>query len=48
MTIYQFYDQWIEDNNIRQINLQDSIYANTVNIADTEKYNTQLWLKTIN
>lgn len=48
MTIYQFYDQWIEHNNIRQINLQDSIYANTVNIADTEKYNTQLWLKTIN
>jgi hypothetical protein len=45
MTIYQFYDQFSQHNYIRQINLQDMIYANTVNISDTKSYDTQLWLK---
>jgi hypothetical protein len=45
LTIYQFFDQWNEHNNIRQCNIQDMIYANTVNFSDLKTYDSQLWLK---
>lgn len=47
LTIYQFYDQWFEHNYIKQCDLQDVIYANTVNFNDVSKYDSQLWLKKI-
>lgn len=45
LSIYQFYEQWIEHNNIRQCDIQDMIYANTVTLSDIKAYDSQLWLK---
>jgi DNA mismatch repair ATPase MutS len=45
LSVYQFYDQWFEHNNIRQCGLQDLIYANTVSFTDLKSYDSQLWLK---
>lgn len=49
MTIYQFYDQFKQHSILRQIDLQDKIYANSASFKEIDKYDTGLWLKpTIN
>jgi hypothetical protein len=45
MTIYQFYDQFMQHNHIRQSDIQDMVYANTVSYSDLKAYDSQLWLK---
>lgn len=45
MTIYQLYDQWTQHNHIRQCDIQDMIYANTVTFSDTKSYDPNLWAK---
>lgn len=45
LTVYQFYDQWIELNNLRQCDIQDNIYANSVSFSDVNSYDSELWLK---
>jgi hypothetical protein len=48
MTIYQFYDQFGEHSYLKQCDLQDKIYANTVSFSETSDYDPQMWTKTIN
>lgn len=45
MTIFQFYDQFAQHNHIRQSDIQDMVYANTVSFSDLKDYDSQLWLK---
>ena len=45
MTIYQFLDQFTQNNHIRQSYIQDMVYANTVTFSDLKDYDSQLWLK---
>jgi hypothetical protein len=45
LTIYQFYDQWMQHNHIKQCDIQDMIYSNTVSFNDVSAYDSQLWLK---
>lgn len=45
MSIYQFYDQFAQHNHIRESNIQDMVYANTVSFSDLNTYDSQLWLK---
>lgn len=45
MTVYQFYNQFIQHNYIKQCDLQNAIYANTVNITDIKTFDPNLWLK---
>ena len=45
ITIYQFYDQFVQHNHIRQSDIQDMVYANTVSFSDLKAYDSQLWLK---
>lgn len=45
MTVYQFFDQYIQHNHIRQSDIQDMVYANTVSFSDLKAYDSQLWLK---
>ena len=45
ITIYQFYDQFMQHNHIRQSDIQDMVYANTVSFSDLKAYDSQLWLK---
>jgi len=45
MTIYQFLNQFMQHNHIRQSDIQDMVYANTVSFSDLKDYDSQLWLK---
>lgn len=45
MTYLQFLDQFSQHNYIRQTNVQDMIYANTVSFSDLKAYDSQAWLK---
>lgn len=45
LTIYQFLDQFHEHAYIKQLNIQDMIYANSVQFSDATLYDPQMWLK---
>lgn len=45
LTIYQFYDQWIQHKYIRECNIKDMIFANTASYDDIKSYDSMLWLK---
>jgi len=45
MTVYQFYDQFIQHRHIREADLYDAIYSNTISYNDIKSYDINFWLK---